>query len=128
VAQTPRRDRASNAITVVGAERSGVLGGGANAALTFTNSYLAYTYGHATAEQLHDLTPHLRAAIAANPPRVPATVRALHPCIASLALTPHRAGWFANANVTDGQDTYQVISLLERFGAEWLAVTPRSAG
>jgi hypothetical protein len=59
---------------------------------------------------------------------VPATIRALHPRLASLALTPHRAGWLADANVTDGQDTYQVISLLDRFGGVWLVVTLKSAG
>jgi hypothetical protein len=98
------------------------------AALTFTNSYLNYTYDHAAASQLHDLTPELRAAITTNPPRVPATIHALHPRIATLALTPHHPGWQADANVTDGQHTYQVISLLGRFGGEWLVVTLQSAG
>ena len=100
------------------------------AALAFTNSYLAYTYGHATASQLRDLTPELRAAITANPPRVPATIHALHPRIATLALTPlpHHPGWQADANVTDGQDTYQVISLVGRIHGEWLVVALKSAG
>jgi hypothetical protein len=99
------------------------------AALAFTNSYLDYTYGHATPSQLRDLTPELRAAITANPPRVPATIHALHPRIATLALTPHRPGWWlADANVTDGQDTYQVISLIGRTHREWLVVALKSAG
>ena len=97
------------------------------AALAFTNSYLNYTYGHATANQLRDLTPELRATITANPPRVPATIHALHPRIATLALTPHRPGWQADANITDGQNTYQVISLLDRFRDEWLVVALKSA-
>ena len=98
------------------------------AALEFTQSYLAYTYGHAAAEQLRDLTPTLRAAIASNPPQVPAAIRALHPRIASLALTPQHGAWLAEANVTDGQDTYQVISLLHRVDRDWLAFALRSAG
>jgi hypothetical protein len=99
------------------------------AALAFTNSYLNYTYGHAAASQLHDLTPELRAAITANSPRVPATMHALHPGIATLALTPYRRGWWlADANVTDGQDTYQVISLVGRTHREWLVVALKSAG
>ena len=98
------------------------------AALGFTQSYLAYTYGHATARQLRDLTPTLRAAIASNPPQVPAAIRALHPRIASLTLTPQHGAWLANANVTDGQDTYQVISLLHRLDGDWLAFALRSAG
>ena len=98
------------------------------AALGFTQSYLDYTYGHAAATQLRDLTPKLRAAITSNPPSVPATIRALHPRIASLALRPHRAGWLVNANVTDGQDTYQIISLARRIHREWLVIALNSAG
>jgi hypothetical protein len=99
------------------------------AALAFTNSYLNYTYGHATANRLRDLTPQLRTTITTNPPRVPATIHALHPRIARLALTPHPPGsWLADANVTDGQNTYQVISLIGRIHREWLVVTLKSAG
>ena len=81
-------------------------------AMTFTTGYLAYTYGHADAGQLRELSTGLRAALAANPPRVPPTVRALDPRIASLALTPDGKDWPASANVTDGHNTYQVISIL----------------
>jgi len=98
------------------------------AALEFTQSFLDYTYGHATARQLRDLTPTLRAAIASNPPQVPAAIRALRPRIASLTLTPQHGAWLAEANVTDGQDTDQVISLLHRLDRDWLAFALRSAG
>ena len=98
------------------------------AALGFTQSYLDYTYGHAAATQLRDLTPELRAAITSYPLSVPATIRALHPRIASLALTFHRPGWLVNANVTDGQDTYQIISLARRIHGEWLVIALNSAG
>jgi len=98
------------------------------AALGFTQSYLDYTYGHAPAPQLRDLTPGLRVAIASTPPQVPAAIRALHPRIAILTLTPQRGAWLAEANVTDGQDTYQVISLLHRVDRRWLAFALRSAG
>jgi hypothetical protein len=73
-------------------------------AMTFTTGYLAYTYGHARAEQVYELSTGLRAALAANPPRVPQSVRALDPRIASLALTPDGRDWLASANVTDGQN------------------------
>ncbi len=99
------------------------------AALGFTHSYLDYTYDHhPVAGQLRDLTPTLRAAIAANPPQVPAAIRALHPRIASLALTRDGARWLADANVTDGQDTYQVTGVLARVRGDWLVVALRSAG
>ena len=98
------------------------------AALGFTHSYLDYTYNHPVGDQLHDVTATLRAAITANPPQVPAAVRALHPRIATLALTRDGARWLADANVTDGQDTYQVTSVLARVRGEWLIVALRSAG
>ena len=97
-------------------------------ALEFTNSYLAYTYNHLAAGQLRDLTPKLRVSIAATPPQVPANIRALHPRIASLALTRDGRRWLADANVTDGQDTYQVTSLLGDIRGDWLVVALRPAG
>ena len=96
--------------------------------MTFTTSYLAYTYGHARAGQLRELSTGLRAALAANPPRVPPTVRALDPRVASLALSPDGRDWLASANVTDGQNTYQVISILGRVHGSWRVMALRSAG
>jgi hypothetical protein len=97
-------------------------------AMTFTSAYLAYTYGHAGAGQLRELSTGLRAALAANPPRVPQTVRALDPRIATLALSPDGREWLASANVTDGQNTYQVISILGRVHGRWRVIALRSAG
>ena len=97
-------------------------------AMTFTTGYLAYTYGHASIGQLRGVTSGLRAALAANPPRVPPTVRALDPRIASLALSPDGRDWLASANVTDGQNTYQVISILGRVHGSWRVIALRSAG
>ena len=99
-----------------------------HAALEFTHSYLDYTYDHPAASQLHDLTTTLRAAITANPPQVPANIRALHPRISTLALTRDGARWLADANVTDGQDTYQLTSLVGRVHGDWLVVALRPTG
>jgi len=98
------------------------------AAMTFTRGYLAYTYGHPGIGQLRDLTGRLRAALAANPTRIPPTIRALHPRIASLALSPDGRGWLASANATDGQNSYQVISVIRRVDGRWRVVALRSAG
>jgi hypothetical protein len=97
-------------------------------AMTFTTGYLAYTYGHADAGQLRELSHELRAALTANRPRVPQTVRTVDPRIASLALTPDGRDWLASANVTDGQNTYQVISVVGRVDRSWRVVALRSAG
>ena len=55
-------------------------------------------------------------------------VRALDPRIASLALSPDGRHWLASANVTDGQNTYQVISILGRVHGSWRVIALRSAG
>jgi hypothetical protein len=97
-------------------------------AMTFTTGYLAYTYGHAGIGQLRRVTSGLRAELAAHPPRVPPTVRARDPRLASLALSPDRKGWLASANVTDGQNTYQVISIVGWVHGSWRVVALPSAG
>jgi hypothetical protein len=97
-------------------------------AMTFTSAYLAFTYGHAGIGQLRGVTSGLRAELAAHPPRVPPTVRARDPRVASLALSPDGKGWLASANVTDGQNTYQVISILGRVHGSWRVLALRSAG
>ena len=97
-------------------------------AMTFTTGYLAFTYGHAGIGQLRGVTSRLRAELAAHPPRVPTTVRAREPRVASLALSPDGKGWLASANVTDAQNTYQVISILGRVHGSWRVVALRSAG
>ncbi len=75
-------------------------------AMTFTTGYLAYTYGHAGIGQVRGVTSRGCAPGSpwTNPPRVPQTVRALDPRIASLALTPDGRHWLASANVTDSSD------------------------
>jgi hypothetical protein len=91
-------------------------------ALEFTDSYLAYTYGHAGIEALRDLTRKLPAMLGQQPPRVPEGIRRLDPRVASLALSPRGTEWLAGANVTDGRNTYQVISVVGRVGGRWSVV------
>ncbi len=97
-------------------------------AMTFTSALLAFTYGHAGIGQLRGVTSGLRAELAAHPPWVPPTIRARDPRVASLALSPDGKGWLASANVTDGQNTYQVISILARVHRSWHVIALRSAG
>lgn len=98
------------------------------AALAFTASWLAFTYQQASAARLQDLTASLHSSLAVDPPRVPPAIAALHPRVASLALQHDRTGWLALANVTDGHNTYQVITQLSRVGSRWLVSALRSAG
>jgi hypothetical protein len=98
------------------------------AAMGFAVSYLAYTYGHAGVEALRDLTPKLRAVMAGDPPRVPQSIRSLDPRVASLALSPDGTEWVANANVTDGPNAYQVISVVGRVRGRWLVVALGGGG
>jgi hypothetical protein len=97
-------------------------------AMTFTSAYLAFTYGRAGIGQLRGVTSGLRAELAAHPPRVPPTVRARNPRVASLALSPDGKRWLASANVSDGQNTYQVVSIVGRVHGSWRVVALRSAG
>ncbi len=92
------------------------------AATGFVVGYLAYTYGHAGVDALRDLTPTLRVVLRGHPPRVPESIRRLEPRVAGLALSRHGTEWVASANVTDGQNTYQVISLVGRVRGRLLVV------
>jgi hypothetical protein len=98
------------------------------AALAFTTSWLAFTYQRASPARLQDLTTSLRSRLAADPPRVPLAIHALTPRVASLALQRDHMRWTANANVTDGQNTYQVTTRLARVHGRWLVIALPSAG
>jgi hypothetical protein len=99
-----------------------------HAALEFTHSYLAYTYNHPAAGQLRDLTPQAPGLDRRQPtPGAGSHPRAAPPH-RKLALTRDGARWLADANVTDGQDTYQITSVLARVHGDWLVVALRPAG
>lgn len=90
-------------------------------AVAFTHRYLAYTYAHARATVLTDLTRSLRRQLISRPPTVPASVRALCPHITSLALAHLTGGvWLATAQVTDGHNTYAIHSTLAHVRSRWV--------
>ena len=98
-------------------------------AMTFTTGYLAYTYGHAGIGQLRGVSS--RAARRARRRTRRGCRRPyarVDPRVASLALSPDGRDWLASANVTDGQNTYQVISILGRVHGSWRVIALRSAG
>jgi hypothetical protein len=93
-------------------------------AQTFLRSYLAFMYGHATARQLQDVTGEQRAILATQPPRVPASIRALRPAVRTLALeVPDPPDWTAIATITDGHNTYLVVCELQRLGGRWIVAS-----
>ena len=98
------------------------------AALAFIISWLGYSYGHATPAQLLDLTASLGCALGSRPPHVPPAIRGLHPHVASLTLGAIGTRWLASATITDGQNTYQVTTVVGQTRGRWLAVAARLAG
>jgi hypothetical protein len=98
------------------------------AASSFTRSYVAYTYGHAGAGKLEAVDKHEQAALAANPPIVRSAIRSLKPRIESMTLKPSGGGWSAFADVSDGEESYWLISDLRRIGGRWLVVYVQPAG
>ena len=65
------------------------------AALGFTQSYLAYTYGHAMTGELRDLTPHPASRDRLKPAAEQAEMRALRPkSQASRSYPSTEPGWF----------------------------------
>lgn len=93
------------------------------AALAFTRSYLAYTYGHARAAALTDLARGLRERLTASRPAVPAAVRVLIPRVTGMAFAhPAQRAWLATAHVTDTRNSYTIQTTLAHTGSAWLAV------
>lgn len=93
------------------------------AARAFLTSYLAFSYGHVPVSGVTALTAGLRHQLAAQPPNVPAAIKALDPVISSLTLenARHRSAWTAVAIVADGQRTYPLSVAVGHHDHRWLA-------
>jgi hypothetical protein len=85
----------------------------------FLHGYLPWLYGHARATAIQVATAKLIEQLKAQPPRVPATMREVHPRL--IALGTQRAGgdWLALANITAGQQTYQLTVTVARSHRGW---------
>lgn len=88
----------------------------------FLTGYLAYLYGHASAQRIAGADRTLVRRLARERARVSPATRARHPRI--VALTPHRltpARWSLAALVDDGGVArYTVTTLLERRRGSWV--------
>ena len=91
-----------------------------NTAVRFLQAYLPWLYGHAPLRAVHDAAPGLLASLKSHPPRVPPAMQSLQPKIAAIAMQRHGSGWQALPNITDGQETYELVLTITRAHGHWL--------
>ncbi len=95
---------------------------------TFLAGYLAYLYGQAPASAVKDATEAFVDALEHEPLRVPPGIRALHPRIVSVIVSPQAPGRaIAAAVVSDGEVVHYPIGLILTQTREALA-RQRTAG
>ncbi|MFZ0088402.1 MAG: hypothetical protein WAL63_02770 [Solirubrobacteraceae bacterium] len=100
--------------------------GASGAAREFLSRYLLWLFGQAPATAIHDGAPQLVAKLKAHPPRVPPTLRHVQLRLVAIGMQPARGGWTALANVTDGQQTYELTLAVVRRGGRWLVNSVRT--
>lgn len=91
-----------------------------HAARAFLDGYLPWLYGQGPLRAIHDTTGALLAGLSRRPPRVPLTMRSLHPKFAAIALQHHRGGWQALPNISDGRETYELVLTMTQTRGRWL--------
>ena len=91
-----------------------------HAARAFLDGYLPWLYGQGALRAIHDTTGALLAGLSDRPPRVPLTMRALHPKLAAIALQRDHDGWRALSNITDGRETYELVLTISQTRGRWL--------
>ena len=91
-----------------------------HAARVFLDGYLPWLYGQGSLRAIGDATSSLVDDLQRRPPRVPLTMRALHPKLVALALQHHRGGWQALPNITDGRESYELVLTIMQTRGRWL--------
>ena len=91
----------------------------AAAARQFLAGYLAWLYGHARATDIHRASAQLIDQLKTHPPRVPVTLQHVHPRLIALGTQHANGGWLALANITAGQQTYQLTVTVVRARDQW---------
>ncbi|HTZ65628.1 MAG TPA: hypothetical protein VMB51_16125 [Solirubrobacteraceae bacterium] len=93
-------------------------------AATFLHGYLAYLYGHALASQVKDASGAFVGSLEHARGEVPPGIKALHPRVVSLAVSPLPPGHaIATALVTDAEVVHYPIRLLLAEGSPGWQVT-----
>jgi hypothetical protein len=85
----------------------------------FLDGYLPWLYGHARATAIHAASRQLIEQLKAHPPRVPATLRQVHSRLIALGSQRASGAWLALANITAGQQTYQLTVTVARSRGGW---------
>ncbi len=91
----------------------------ARAAGQFLTGYLPWLYGQARATTIKAATPQLIGQLKANPPRVPPTLERVGPRVVALGTRRARGAWTALANITAGQQTYELTVAVARARGHW---------
>ena len=91
----------------------------ARAARQFLTGYLPWLYGHARATTIKAATPQLIGRLKANPPRVPPTLDRVRPRLVALGTRSARGVWTVLANITAGQQTYELTVAVARARGHW---------
>ena len=91
----------------------------AMAARHFLDGYLRWLYGHAHATAIHAGSARLIAQLKQRPPRVPATLQRVAPRLVAVGTQRAPGGWLALANITAGQQTYELAVTAARSRGRW---------
>ncbi len=90
------------------------------AARVFLRGYLPWLYGEGPLSAIRDATSGLLAYLKAHTPIVPLTVQHLHPRVAAIAAQPDGGSWQALPNITDGDETYELVLCLQSNNGRWV--------
>lgn len=90
------------------------------AARAFLSGYLPWLYGHGPLAAVRDASQALLTRLKANPPRIPPTMIALHASVVALGMQRDGPGWQALPNITDGEQSYELVLSVRRVKSRWL--------
>jgi uncharacterized protein YceK len=91
-----------------------------NAARVFLRGYLPWLYAEGPLGAIHDATSGLLAYLKVHPPIVPLTMQHLHPRVAAIAVQRDGGSWQALPNITDGDETYELVLSLDLTAGRWV--------
>ena len=91
-----------------------------NVARLFLRGYLPWLYGQAPLRSITAATSGLLADLKTHPTRIPATMQALRPKVAAIAMQRRGHVWQALPNISDGHETYELVLTVAQTRGRWL--------